>query len=77
MPRVPDASMATTFVRVQATVPSDPVKKSASFDAPLRQGYLSATLRSTQEGKSIVASQSVLAVPPWKSPQFNGRFFLK
>jgi hypothetical protein len=69
--------MATAFVRVQATVPSDPVKKSRSYDAPLRQGYLSATLRSTQEGRSMVASQTVLAVPPWKSPQFNGRFFLK
>lgn len=77
MPRVPDASLATAFVRVQATVPTDPVKKSASFAAPLRQGYLTATLRSTQEGQSMVASQSVLAVPPWKSPQFNGRFFLR
>lgn len=69
--------MATTFLRVQATVPTDPTIKSASFTAPLRQGYLSAMLRSTQEGQTIVASQSVLAVPPWKSPQFNGRFFLK
>ena len=68
--------MATTFVRVNATVPTDPVKKSASFAAPIKQGFLSATLRATQEGQSIVASQSVLAIPPWKSPQFNGRFFV-
>lgn len=77
MPRTPDASMATTFVRVNATVPTDPVKKSASFAAPIKQGFLSATLRSTQEGQSIVRSQSVLAIPAWESPQFNGRFFVK
>jgi hypothetical protein len=69
--------MATAFARVQATVPTAPVVKSRTFDAPLKGGYLSATLRATQEGQSIVASQSVLAVPPWKSPQFKGRFFLK
>lgn len=69
--------MVTTFARVNATVPTDPVKKSRTFDAPLKQGYLSATLRSTQEGQSIVYSQSVLALPPWRSPQFNGRFFVK
>lgn len=76
MPRVPDASMVTTFARVNATVPTDPVKKSATFVAPTKQGYLSATLRSTQEGQSIVRSQSVLALPAWKSPRFNGRFFV-
>jgi hypothetical protein len=77
MPRTPDASMVTAFARVQATVPTAPEKKSRTFDAPLKQGYLSATLRSTQEGQSIVRSQSVLALPSWKSPQFNGRFFVK
>ena len=76
MPRVPDASMVTTFVRVNATVPAAPEKKSASFDAPLKQGYLSSVLRATQEGQSIVRSQSVLALPQWKSPRFNGRFFV-
>ena len=76
MPRTPDASMVTTFVRVNATVPSAPEKKSRTFDAPLKQGYLSATLRTTQEGKSIVYSQSLLSLPTWKSPQFNGRFFV-
>lgn len=68
--------MVTTFVRVNATVPTDPEKKSRTFDAPLKQGYLTATLRTTQEGQSIVYSQSLLALPPWKSPQFNGRFFV-
>lgn len=77
MPRTPDASMVTTFVRVNATVPTAPEKKSASFDAPLKQGYLASVLRATLEGKSIVYSQSVLALPSWKSPQFNGRFFVK
>ena len=78
MPRTPDASMVTAFARVNATVPTAPEKKSRTFDAPLRQGYLAATLLSTQEGRSIVYSQSVLAIPAWKSPQFyNGRFFVK
>ena len=77
MPRTPDASMVTAFARVNATVPTAPEKKSRTFDAPIKGGYLSATLRSTQEGQSIVYSQSVLALPEWKSPQFNGRFFVK
>lgn len=77
MPRTPDASSVTTFVRVNATVPQDPTKKSRTFAAPIKQGFLSATLRSTQEGQSIVSSQSVLRLPAWKSPQFNGRFFVK
>jgi hypothetical protein len=77
MPRTPDASLATAFVRVNATVPTAPEKKSRTFEAPLKQGYLSATLRSTQEGQSMIRSQSVLAIPQWVSPQFNGRFFVK
>lgn len=68
--------MVTTFRRVNATVPTAPEKKSAVFDAPLKQGYLSSVLRATQEGQSIVRSQSVLALPAWKSPRFNGRFFV-
>jgi hypothetical protein len=62
---------------VNATVPNDPVKKSRTFVAPIKQGYLSAVLRSTDEGRSIVSHQSVLSIPEWKSPQFNGRFFVK
>lgn len=69
--------MVTAFRRVNATVPTAPEKKSASFDAPLKQGYLIATTRSTQEAQSISRSQSVLGIPAWKSPQFNGRFFVK
>ena len=69
--------MVTQFARVNATVPNDPVKKSRTFVAPLKQGYLSAVLRTTQEGQKIVFSQSLLRIPEWKSPQFNGRFFVK
>ena len=76
MPRTPDASFVTQFRRVNATVPTDPVKKATTFVAPTKQGYLSAVLRSTQEGQSIVRSQSVLGIPQWKSPRFNGRFFV-
>lgn len=76
MPRTPDASMVTTFARVNATSPNAPEKKSRTFDAPLKQGYLIATLRSTQEGQQITPSKSVLGLPAWKSPRFNGRFFV-
>ena len=76
MPRTPDASSVTTFRRVNATVTTDPVKKSASFSAPLKQGLLIATTRSTQEAQSISRGQSVLGIPAWKSPQFKGRFFV-
>ncbi len=77
MPRTPDASSVTTFRRVNATTNADPTKKTASFAAPLKQGYLISTLRATQEGQLITSSQSVLAVPRWTAPQFNGRFFVK
>jgi hypothetical protein len=76
MPRTPDASTVTTFRRVNATIPEDPTVKSRAFVAPLKDGYQIAVLRSTQEVKSIVNSQSVLAIPEWKSPRFNGRFFV-
>ena len=77
MPRTPEASAVTTFRRVNATVPTAPEKKSRTFEAPLKQGVLIATTRSTQEAQSISRGQSVLAIPEWKSPQFNGRFFVK
>ena len=76
MPRTPDASSVTTFRRVNATVNTDPEKKSASFAAPIKQGFLIATTRSTQEAQSISLGQSVLGIPAWKSPQFKGRFFV-
>lgn len=69
--------MATTFVRVQATVPTAPEKKSRTFEAPIKQGYLSAVLLTTQEGQSMIPRQSRLELPSWRSPQFNGRFFVK
>lgn len=77
MPRTPDASTVTTYRRVNATITADPVKKTASFSAPLKDGFLIATTRSTQEAQSISRSQSVLGISEWKSPQFNGRFFVK
>ena len=68
--------MVTTFRRVNATTTTDPEKKSASFSAPLKQGLLIATTRSTQEAQLISRGQSVLGIPAWKSPQFKGRFFV-
>lgn len=75
MPKVPDASMVTTVARVRATVNTDPEKKSRTFVAPVKQGYLISTLKAAETQR--YASGTVLAVPAWKSPQFNGRFFLK
>jgi hypothetical protein len=68
--------MVTAFRRINATVPAAPTKKSASFDAPPALSQLSTTTRATQEAQSISRSQSVLGVPEWKSPRFNGRFFV-
>ena len=77
MPRTPDASMVTTYRRVNATVPNAPEKKSRTFEAPLKQGVLIATTRATQEAQSISPTQTVLSLPAWKSPHFNGRFFVR
>ena len=74
MPRVPDASMATTFTRVAATAPTAPTKQSRTHIQPRKGGYLAAIVRASDVG---LASRSVLAPPRWVSPQFNGRFFLK
>ena len=74
MPKVPDASMATSVARVRATVNDDPEKKSRTFVAPVKQGYLNSTLKAAETQRYV--SGSVLAVPVWKRPQFNGRFFL-
>lgn len=76
MPRTPDASTVTTFRRVNATVTADPVKKSRTFVAPIKQGFLSSELRATQEGQSMIRSQSVLGQPVWVSLAFKGRIFL-
>lgn len=77
MPRTPDASSVTTYRRVNATITADPEKKSRTFLAPTKQGYLISTTRATQEAQTVSPSRSVLAVPVWKSPDFKGRIFLK
>ena len=78
MPYTPDASSVTRFRRAEATIVADPVKKSRTFVAVTKSGYQTAILRASDVGQEIVYSQSVLAIPPWKSPQFyNGRFFVK
>jgi hypothetical protein len=65
--------MMTEFRRVRATVNADPVKKSAVFVAPLKQGYLISTIRASEVRR--YGPNTVLALPEWKSPRFNGRFF--
>lgn len=77
MPRVPDASMVTTFARLNATTIADPVKKSRTFVAVQKEGLQLSTIRASDVGSTITPSRTVLAIPVWKSPQFNGRIFVK
>lgn len=74
MPKVSDASMMTEFKRVGATVNADPEKKSRTFVAPTKQGYLASTLKASEVQRNLPTS--VLEIARWKTPQFNGRFFL-
>lgn len=77
MPYTPDASSVTRFRRAEATIVADPSKKSRTFVAVIKNSYQSAILRASDVGQEMRPSQSVLSIPPWKSPQFNGRFFVK
>ena len=77
MPYIPDASSVTRLQRAHATIPADPVKKSRTFEAVTTGGYQSALLRASDVGQESFFSQYVLRIPEWKSPQFNGRFFVK
>lgn len=74
MPSVPDASMVTTYTRVRANINPDPVKKSRTFVPDVSNGYLTAVVRASETQR--YARQTVLTLPSWKRPQFNGRFFL-
>jgi hypothetical protein len=76
MPKVQDASMVTTFRRVNATTVADPAKKSRTFVAPTRDGFLIAQTRASETTRW--QSNSVLALPFWTIPQFySGRVFVK
>ena len=66
--------MVTTYARVRATVNPDPVKKSRTFVSPAEGGYLNSIVRASETQR--YAQGTVLAIAPWKIPQFNGRFFL-
>ena len=74
MPSIPDASMMTQFRRVNATINSDPEKKSRTFVAPIKQGYLISQTRASEVTRNN--STSVLALPTWLSPNFKGRIFV-
>ena len=75
MPYVQDASMTTRAIKSIATVTTDPVKKSRTFDAPIKQGYLSAQVRASEVRR--ISPESVLHLPRWVSPQAGARIFLK
>ena len=74
MPKVPDASMVTTYARVRATINPDPEKKSRTFLATTENSYLGAIVLASETQRN--AQGSVLGVAAYRRPQFNGRFFL-
>jgi len=74
MPRVSDASDMTRFRRVAATVNTDPVKKSRTFVAPTKDGFLTSEIRAAEVAR--INPNTVLSTPTWKSPAFKGRIFL-
>ena len=74
MPAIPDASMMTRVRRVNATSIADPEKKSRTFVAPEKK-ILGAEVKASEVTRW--QGVSVLQVSSWKSPQFNGRIFLK
>jgi hypothetical protein len=73
MPNVPDASMATRAIKAAATITADPEKKSRTFVAPIKQGYLGSQLRASEVRRYIAGT--VLAIPQWESPQFARKRF--
>jgi hypothetical protein len=76
MPKVQDASMVTTFRRANATAIADPEKKSRTYDAPIRQGFLISQTRASETTRW--QPNTVLALPFWTAPQFySGRVFVK
>lgn len=74
MPAVPDASMMTRVRRINATITTDPEKKSRTFVAPDKKS-IGAEIRAAEVTR--IRPTSVLQLPRWISPQFNGRIFLK
>lgn len=73
MPSVPDASMMTRYRRVAATITADPEKKSRTFVSPIKDIGAETKVAEVTRNTSF----SVLQPAQWKSPQFNGRIFLK
>ena len=67
--------MATRVVKAAATVNADPEKKSRTFVAPVKQGYLISQLRASETQRYIPGT--VLALPVWTSPQMARKLFVK
>ena len=67
--------MVTQFRRANATITPDPEKKSRTYVAPIRQGFLISQTRASETTRW--QSNSVLALPFWKSlPFYSGRVFV-
>jgi hypothetical protein len=66
--------MMTRVRRINATNTADPEKKSRTFVATLKTS-VGAEIRAAEVIR--IRPISVLELPSWKSPQFNGRIFLK
>ena len=67
--------MVTQFRRANATITPDPEKKSRTYVAPIRDGFLISQTRASETTRW--QSNSVLALPFWKSlPFYSGRVFV-
>ena len=67
MPVIPtQPSDITRLARVGATFTPDPVKKSRTFVAPLKQDI--ATITKAE----LFGTGTILAAPTWKSPPYTG-----
>lgn len=68
--------MVTQFLRANATTVADPEKKSRTYVAPVRDGFLIAQTRASETTRW--QPNSVLRNAFWFSPQFySGRVFVK
>lgn len=66
--------MATRVIKVAATITADPEKKSRTFVAPIKQGYLSAQVRASEVQRYIPGT--ILRLPVWTSPQAARKLFV-
>lgn len=67
MPRTPDASSVTHYIKVNATSIAEPAKKSRTSVVPIKDGFLSAVAKASQVSTSISKAMSIIASANTKS----------